>query len=149
MSALTSAQPMMWVKLTLPPRARRRWLLMTIRLSIISFAGMVRTLVAVGIDSDASMFTARVFAMPRSGVTWSSFAVPVRAAARGWSAGIACVFGPTEVRAALRGAAGAGLGADAAPTASGARFGATAVGAGSGAAAVVAAAAASAAPGEV
>ena len=39
---------MMWVKLTLPPRARRRWLLMTTRLSAISFAGTARTLVAVG-----------------------------------------------------------------------------------------------------
>ena len=33
---------------TLPPRARLRWLLMTMRLSIMSFAGIVRTLVAVG-----------------------------------------------------------------------------------------------------
>src|ERR1700710_1584872 len=118
MSALTRGQPMMWVELTLPPppRARRRWLLMTIRLSIISFAGMVRTLVAVGIDSEASMFVASDFAMPRNGVTWSSLAVAGRAAARGASAGMARVFGPTEVRAALRGAA---LGADAGATASG------------------------------
>src|ERR1700712_1203934 len=102
---------MRWVKLTLPPRARRRWLLMTMRLSIISFAGIVRTLVAVGIDSDASMFVARLFAMPRSGDTWSSLEATVLDAARGASAGMACVFGPTEVRAALRGAAGAALGA--------------------------------------
>ena len=66
---------------------------MTIRLSIISFAGMVRTLVAVGIDSEASMFVASAFAMPRSGVTWSSFAVAGRAAARGASAGIAASSG--------------------------------------------------------
>src|SRR5206468_8048248 len=104
MSALTRAQPMTWVKLTLPPRARRRWLLMTIRLSIISFAGIVRTLVAVGIDSDASMLVASVFAMPRSGVTWSSFAVPACAAGVGASAGIACVFAGAEVREVLRGA---------------------------------------------
>ena len=39
---------MMWVKLTLPPRWRARWLLMTMRLSTISLAGTVRTLVAVG-----------------------------------------------------------------------------------------------------
>ena len=42
---------------------------MTMRLSIISFAGMVRTLVAVGTLSEASMFAARDFAMPLSGVT--------------------------------------------------------------------------------
>ena len=49
---------------------------MTMRLSIISFAGMVRTLVAVGIVSEASMLVASAFAMPRSGVTTSSFAAP-------------------------------------------------------------------------
>src|ERR1700712_982832 len=88
MSALTSAHPMMWVKLTLPPRARRRWLLMTIRLSIISFAGIVRTLVAVGMDSDASMLVARAFAIPRSGVTTSSLAAPDCTRWAGASAGI-------------------------------------------------------------
>src|ERR1700759_2489446 len=44
----TIAQPMRWVNETLPPRARRRWLLMTMRLSIISLAGTVRTLVGGG-----------------------------------------------------------------------------------------------------
>ncbi len=43
-----SAHPMRWVNDTLPPRERRRWLLITMRLSIMSLAGMVRTLVAVG-----------------------------------------------------------------------------------------------------
>ncbi|CAB4850796.1 unannotated protein [freshwater metagenome] len=42
------AHPIRWVKETLPPRPRARWLLTTIRLSISSFAGMARTLVAVG-----------------------------------------------------------------------------------------------------
>ena len=98
MSALTSAQPIMWVKLTLPPRARRRWLLITIRLSIMSFAGIVRTLVAVGMESDASMFVASDLAMPRSGVTRSSVGAPVCAASVGASAGMACRFGPEEVR---------------------------------------------------
>ena len=42
----------------------RRWLLITMRLSIISFAGMVRTLVAVGHREAASMFAARVLGMP-------------------------------------------------------------------------------------
>ena len=47
-SALTSAKPIRWVKETLPPRARARWLLMTIRLSQSSLTGTERTLVAVG-----------------------------------------------------------------------------------------------------
>src|ERR687886_616244 len=116
---------MMWVKLTLPPRARRRWLLMTMRLSIISFAGMVRTLVAVGIVSDASMFVASVFAMPRSGVTTSSDGLPVGEAGVGASAGIDCCFGPEDVRDGAREGAGA-------LAASGAAGGAsTAAGAGS------------------
>ena len=39
---------MRWVNETLPPRARARWLLMTMRLSNSSLTGTVRTLVAVG-----------------------------------------------------------------------------------------------------
>ena len=39
---------MMWVKETLPPRARARWLLMTVRLSQSSLTGTERTEVAVG-----------------------------------------------------------------------------------------------------
>src|SRR3546814_6879128 len=66
------AQPMRFVKLTLPPRVRAMWLLMTMRLSIINLAGTVRTLVAVGTVSDSSMLAARVLGMPRSGVTLSS-----------------------------------------------------------------------------
>src|SRR3954452_12420825 len=47
---------MMWVNDTLPPRARARWLLMTVRLSHNSLTGTDRTEVAVGTVSDASMF---------------------------------------------------------------------------------------------
>ena len=47
-SARTTAYPIRWVNETLPPRPRRRWLLITMRLSISSLAGMSRTLVAVG-----------------------------------------------------------------------------------------------------
>src|ERR1051325_9382502 len=54
------------VKEILPPRVRLRWLLMTIRLSAISFAGTARTLVAVGTLSEASMFLAMAAAAPRS-----------------------------------------------------------------------------------
>src|ERR1700748_2232576 len=56
----------MWVNEILPPRVRARWLLMTVRLSIISFAGIARTLVAVGICSEADMFLATVAAAPRN-----------------------------------------------------------------------------------
>src|ERR671912_381499 len=49
---------MMWVYDTLPPRARRRWLLITTRWSISSLTGSDRTLVAVGTDSEMSMFFA-------------------------------------------------------------------------------------------
>src|SRR3546814_18580734 len=66
------AQPMRCVKLTLPPRVRAMWLLMTMRLSIINLAGTVRTIVAVGTVSDSSMLAASVLGMPRSGVTLSS-----------------------------------------------------------------------------
>src|SRR6185437_3834720 len=63
---------MMWVKLTLPPRARRRWLLMMIRLSAISLAGTARTLVAVGISSEACMLVTTLAGAPRSTVTAAS-----------------------------------------------------------------------------
>ena len=64
-AALTTAYPIKWVKLTLPPRERRRWLLMTTRLSISSLAGTARTLVAVGSASEASMLTTTRAAAPR------------------------------------------------------------------------------------
>src|ERR1700754_2789007 len=60
----------MWVKEILPPRVRLSWLLMTTRLSIISLAGMARTLVAVGRSSDCDMFLTTAAAAPRS--TWFS-----------------------------------------------------------------------------
>src|SRR6188768_2650200 len=87
------AQPMRCVKLTLPPRVRAMWLLITIRLSIMSFAGTVRTLVAVGTVSDSSMFAARVFGMPRRTVTWSCSLEDslVDGTAFGACAGIGCV----------------------------------------------------------
>src|SRR3954453_11906024 len=47
---------MMCVNDTLPPRARARWLLITMRLSIRSLTGTDRTLVAVGTVRLASMF---------------------------------------------------------------------------------------------
>src|SRR6478752_7302612 len=84
------AQPIRCVKLTLPPRVRAMWLLITIRLSIMSLAGTVRTLVAVGTVSDSSMLAASVLVMPRRTVTWSSSvgASPVEGTAAGACAGI-------------------------------------------------------------
>ena len=86
---------MRWVKETFPPLARFMWLLITMRLSIISLAGMVRTLVAVGTVRLASMLVARLFAIPRS--VWTTFS---------GSAG-------DSVSAAFSGAFAAGLGASA------------------------------------
>ena len=58
---------MMCVKETFPPRPRARWLLITMRLSIINFAGTARTEVAVGTVSDASIDCTTRPATPRSG----------------------------------------------------------------------------------
>src|SRR6478736_2767804 len=65
------------VKLTLPPRERARWLLMTTRLSMSSLAGTARTLVAVGTVSETSMLATTREDAPRSGVTTSSLTGPV------------------------------------------------------------------------
>ena len=59
---------MMWVKETLPPRARARWLLITVRLSQSSLTGTVRTDVAVGTVSETSMFCTVRAGAPRSTV---------------------------------------------------------------------------------
>src|SRR6478735_5361816 len=68
---------MRWVKLTLPPRERARWLLMTTRLSMSSLGGTARTLVAVGTVSEVSMLATTRWGAPRSGVTTSSLTGPV------------------------------------------------------------------------
>ena len=47
-SPLTTAYPIRWVKLTLPPVVRNSWLLTMVRLTSSSLAGTTRTLVAVG-----------------------------------------------------------------------------------------------------
>src|SRR6478609_4482780 len=88
-----SAQPMRWVKLIFPPRVRAMWLLMTMRLSIISLAGMVRTLVAVGTVSDSSMLAARVLGMPRRTVTLSSSASSAGAGDGSLAAGLGACAG--------------------------------------------------------
>ena len=63
---------MTWVKQTLPPRLRARWLLMTTRLSMSSLAGMARTLVAVGTCRLASMLVTTRAAAPLSGCVSAS-----------------------------------------------------------------------------
>src|SRR5437763_8127005 len=93
------------VKLTLPPRPRERWLLITMRLSTSSFAGTARTLVAVGTVSDWSMLATMRAATPRSGTVFAPAGTGVATLA---------VF-PSPPAGALAGvAAGAGAGAGAA-----------------------------------
>src|SRR5262245_51876877 len=70
---------MRWVKLTLPPRPRARWLLITMRLSASSFAGTARTLVAVGTVSDWFMLATMRAATPRSGTVFAPVGTGVAA----------------------------------------------------------------------
>src|SRR3712207_4198541 len=63
---------MRWVKETLPPRARARWLLMTVRLSHSSLTGTERTEVAVGTVSEESMLAAVRAGAPRRTVSFGS-----------------------------------------------------------------------------
>src|SRR3954447_11185276 len=121
--ALTSAKPIRWVNETLPPRARERWLLMTIRLSQSSLTGTERTEVAVGTLSESSMLATVRAGARRSTVYvgWSAApegagaafslgtgrSVPLAgSAALVWGRGVALGAG---VRAVF--AAGAGVGA--------------------------------------
>ena len=117
-SALTTAKPMRWVKLTLPPRERARWLLMTMRLSTSSLAGTARTLVAVGTASEASMLVTTRALAPRMGELsgWltapSDFAAPGSRVLGAWlddAVGAGADFLASARRAdALAGAAFAG-----------------------------------------
>src|SRR3954447_15920695 len=70
---------MRWVNDTLPPRARARWLLITVRLSQRSLTGRSRTEVAVGTVSETSMFWAVRIGAPRSTVYVGSSAARVLA----------------------------------------------------------------------
>src|SRR5215468_6848904 len=95
-----------WVKLTLPPRPRARWLLITIRLSASSLAGTARTLVAVGTCSEASMFDTMRAATPRIGDVCAPAGAPGAAAG-------AALAGAAAVGVGV-GAAAGGVGAGAA-----------------------------------
>src|SRR5690606_14268736 len=66
------AQPMRWVKETLPARWRLRWLLITTRLSNRSLTGTSRTEVAVGTVRDSPMLRTTAAAGPRSLTTSGS-----------------------------------------------------------------------------
>src|SRR3954469_7445429 len=104
---------MRWVKEIFPPRARFRWLLMTMRLSKSSLTGTARTDVAVGTSIDAFMFFATAAAGPRS-VTNSG--PPVGSAAGSAfgfaaAAGLAAGAGAGAAAFAGAGAAAAGAGA--------------------------------------
>src|SRR3954447_2468245 len=106
-AARTTRKPIRWVNETLPPRARARWLLMTMRLSASSFAGTARTLVAVGTVSETFMFLTTLAAAPRRGDC-----VP---AATGGAAVLAGLSAGLAAGAFAAGALGAGvLGAGAA-----------------------------------
>src|SRR3954453_21305669 len=95
---------------TFPPRERVRWLLTTIRLSMRSFAGIARTLVAVGISRLVSMFATVRAAAPRRRWRSTSEDVPGRlAAVAGMSRGSGA--GPGEGAGEGAGTAGAGVGA--------------------------------------
>src|ERR1700722_14022931 len=100
-----------WVKEIFPPRPRCRWLLMTIRLSMSSFAGTTRTLVAVGTLRLAAMFSAVLAAAPRSlltsaslggGATW-----PDGAAGEAWAGCAGAAGAAAGLGAVVSGATGA------------------------------------------
>ena len=74
----TTAQPMRWVKETLPPRVWARWPLIMARFSMRTLAGTARADVAVGTDSEASMFLAVRAAAPLRRTEASSPAPPLR-----------------------------------------------------------------------
>src|SRR5919112_1221923 len=109
---------MMCVNDTLPPRARARWLLITILLSMSSLTGTERTLVAVGTVRLASMFCAVRPGAPRSTVSdgsslaadWAGFSgsFGTGRAAGGW-VGLASERPPAVGDALPDGFAGAGL----------------------------------------
>ena len=105
-SALTTAKPIKWVKLTLAPVVRNNWLLTMVRLTSSSLAGTTRTLVAVGTPSDASMLDTIRAAAPRRGAATSASSAWVDSVGRGGWVGW---IGDTVPAAA--GAAGAAAGA--------------------------------------
>ncbi len=82
---------------------------MTTRLSIMSLAGMARTLVAVGTSSDAFMFLTTAAAAPRS--TWLSSIGAAAAGLAAAGAGAAAVAGAGCAGAGVAGVGAGALGA--------------------------------------
>src|SRR5207302_11206051 len=85
--ALTTAKPIRWVKLTLPPLVRDRWLFRIVRLTSSSLAGTWRTLVAVGTPRLASMLETMRAPAPRIGVAGAVSPSAVGGGSRGGSGG--------------------------------------------------------------
>src|SRR5437764_8635619 len=94
---------MMCVNDTLPPRRRRRWLLMTTRLSMSSLAGIARTLVATGTARLASMLATTRAAAPFNGLVATSAPEPA-----GFGAGSGAAVGLVAAGAVWAVAAGFG-----------------------------------------
>src|SRR5918995_4790012 len=119
---------MRWVNDTLPPRARARWLLMTVRLSQSSLTGTERTDVAVGTLNDASMLAAVRAGAPRRTVKVGSSLVWVGVAGLGaFATGVVVPLAGSSAAAAGRGVDfGAGFSAAFAEACSGACSGALA-----------------------
>src|SRR6266545_795309 len=119
---------MMWVNDTLPPRARARWLLMTVRLSQSSFTGTERTEVAVGTLSETSMLAAVRMGATRSTV-YVGWSLARAGAGAGDSFGTGLVV-PLAGSAALAAGRGVATGVGAAGAAAAGAAGAGAAGAG-------------------
>src|SRR3989440_10067068 len=86
-SALSTANEIRCVKLTLSPPVRARWLFRICRLTSSSLAGTVRTEVAVGTPSEASMFSTIRAVAPRIGTGRSDPSVSAAGAAAAGGAG--------------------------------------------------------------
>src|SRR6056297_3720399 len=112
--ARTTAQPIRWVKLTLPWPERKRKPLITLRLTSSSLAGTLRKLVAVGTVRLRSMLAAIAAPTPRIGLPGSSsgFSFGVGSAAgAGFAAGDGAAVAGAGPAFAAAGAGSAGLAA--------------------------------------
>src|SRR5690242_10182298 len=101
------AKPSRWVKETLPPRPRLRWLLMTMRLSMSSLAGTARTLVAVGTSRLASMLVTVRAATPLRRTSSAPAGTAGAGAGLAAALGAGAWAGGAGARAGFVGAAGA------------------------------------------
>ena len=101
---------MMWVNETFPPRVRFKWFVITVRLSIINLAGIARTLVAVGTESDASIDATTRPATPRSGsIVAAPGVIKTGAGFTGACAGVGVAAATGAAATGATGATGAGV----------------------------------------